>query len=176
MRLAGPIGIDRTRCEPDRFSERSRVVNRRRRRRVGLKSGTGDILGRRSDTRGRVTAVKAIWNGVTIADSDETIVVEGNHYFPPHAVRPEHLSKTRMRTLCPWKGLASYYSVESGGQENRYAAWSYPHIRGPGSGRSAITSRSRTAWMCGRSGGRSDAYATRELLEQDIERFVLAEG
>ncbi|MBA2257032.1 MAG: DUF427 domain-containing protein [Thermoleophilaceae bacterium] len=71
--------------------------------------------------------MKAVWNGVTVAESDETIVVEGNHYFPPDTVKREHLSRTRMRTLCPWKGLASYYSLDTGGETNRYGAWSYPH-------------------------------------------------
>ena len=69
--------------------------------------------------------MKAIWNGVTLAESDETIVVEGDHYFPPDAVNDEYLSKTRMRSVCPWKGVASYYSIDTGGENNLYAAWSY---------------------------------------------------
>ena len=70
--------------------------------------------------------MKAIWNEVTLAESDETIVVEGHHYFPPESVRWVQLEKTRMRTLCPWKGIARYYNVEVGGERNRNAAWSYP--------------------------------------------------
>lgn len=69
--------------------------------------------------------MKAIWNGVTLAESEETILVGGNHYFPPEAVKRETLAKTRLRTVCPWKGLASYYSVEIDGKTNHNAAWSY---------------------------------------------------
>ena len=70
--------------------------------------------------------MKAVWKGITLAESDETIVVEGNHYFPPESVNREHLRETRMRSLCPWKGMARYYSIEAGGEENRHAAWYYP--------------------------------------------------
>jgi uncharacterized protein (DUF427 family) len=72
-----------------------------------------------------VKRMKATWNGVTLADSDETIVVEGNHYFPPGSVRQDLLSKTRLRTVCPWKGVATYYSVEADGGSIRNAAWSF---------------------------------------------------
>ncbi len=74
-----------------------------------------------------MTTIKAIWNGTTIAESDKTILLEGNHYFPPEAVSDRHLTRTRMRSACPWKGLASYYSVDAGGEANRYGAWSYRH-------------------------------------------------
>lgn len=70
--------------------------------------------------------MKAIWNGTTVAESADTILLEGNHYFPPEAVKAEHLAKTRMRTLCPWKGMATCYSVDGGGETNRNGAWSYP--------------------------------------------------
>ncbi len=70
--------------------------------------------------------MKAIWNGVVLAESDETIVVEGNHYFPPDAVRREYFQASPTHTICSWKGEASYYSVEVGGQVNRDAAWYYP--------------------------------------------------
>jgi uncharacterized protein (DUF427 family) len=69
---------------------------------------------------------KAIWNGVVIAESDQTVVVEGNHYFPPDAVRREHLRSSDTHTVCPWKGTASYYTIEGGGRENPDAAWYYP--------------------------------------------------
>jgi uncharacterized protein (DUF427 family) len=69
--------------------------------------------------------MKAVWNGVTLAESDETILLEGNHYFPPEAVHRDKLVKTRLRTLCPWKGVASYYSVEGDGEGGRNVAWSY---------------------------------------------------
>ncbi len=69
---------------------------------------------------------KAIWNGAVIAESDRTVVVEGNHYFPPDAVRREHLRPSDTHTVCPWKGTASYYTIEAGGRENSDAAWYYP--------------------------------------------------
>ncbi len=69
--------------------------------------------------------MKAIFNGRTIAESNETIVVEGNHYFPPESVNYEHLSRTAMKTPCPWKGLASYYSVTADDKTSRNAAWTY---------------------------------------------------
>jgi uncharacterized protein (DUF427 family) len=71
--------------------------------------------------------MRAIWNGITIARSDETIVVEGNHYFPLESVDPGVLRPSRMKSLCPWKGLASYYHVETDGEHNPYAAWTYRH-------------------------------------------------
>jgi uncharacterized protein (DUF427 family) len=69
--------------------------------------------------------MQAVWNGVTIADSDDTVVVEGNHYFPPESVRFEHLRPSWVRTLCAWKGVARYYTITAGGAENRNAAWTY---------------------------------------------------
>lgn len=70
--------------------------------------------------------MKAIWNGAVIAESDKTIVVEGNHYFPPESVRKEYLQPSDTHTTCPWKGTASYYHVVVGGEVNRDAAWYYP--------------------------------------------------
>ncbi len=70
--------------------------------------------------------MKATWNGTVLAESDDTIVIEGNHYFPPGALRREHLRPSDHRTTCPWKGEASYYSVEAGGETNENAAWAYP--------------------------------------------------
>jgi len=69
---------------------------------------------------------KAIWNGVLLAESDETIKVEGNHYFPLEAVKKEYLQESRTHTVCPWKGVASYYDVVVEGSVNRNAAWYYP--------------------------------------------------
>jgi uncharacterized protein (DUF427 family) len=69
---------------------------------------------------------KAIWNDVVIADSEETIVVEGNHYFPIESVDERYLVESGTHTLCPWKGLASYYSLEVDGRRNQDAAWYYP--------------------------------------------------
>jgi len=70
--------------------------------------------------------MKAIYNGEVIAESDETIVVEGNHYFPNNAVKSEYLKSSDTHTVCPWKGTASYYTVEVNGQQNSDAAWYYP--------------------------------------------------
>ncbi len=70
--------------------------------------------------------MKAVWNGTTVAASDETVVVEGNHYFPLGAVRQEYLRESATRTVCPWKGTASYYTIEIDGARNEDAAWFYP--------------------------------------------------
>ena len=69
---------------------------------------------------------KAIWNNAVLAESDETIVVEGNHYFPPDAIRSEFFSPSATHTVCSWKGTASYYDVVVEGQTNKNAAWFYP--------------------------------------------------
>ena len=71
--------------------------------------------------------MKAIWNGTVIAESDDTVVVEGNHYFPPQSVDWDHLDRSWMRSLCPWKGIARYYDVVVDGHVNAQAAWYYPH-------------------------------------------------
>lgn len=69
---------------------------------------------------------RAIWNGVVLAESDHTEVVEGNHYFPPDAVKREFFVESHTHTTCPWKGQASYYTVVVNGHENKDAAWYYP--------------------------------------------------
>ena len=71
--------------------------------------------------------MRAIYNGVTIAQSDDTILVEGNHYFPLENVERDVLRQSRMKSLCPWKGMASYYHVEAGGERSQNAAWTYRH-------------------------------------------------
>ena len=70
--------------------------------------------------------VKATWNGAVIAESDDTVVVEGNHYFPADAVTEGVLKPSDTTTVCPWKGTASYHSLVVDGQENTDAAWFYP--------------------------------------------------
>ncbi len=72
---------------------------------------------------------KAVWNGVVLAESDRCEMVEGNHYFPPDSVKREFLKPSPTHTECPWKGTASYYHVEVGGQRNADAAWYYPEPR-----------------------------------------------
>ncbi|MHB8619925.1 MAG: DUF427 domain-containing protein [Chloroflexota bacterium] len=69
---------------------------------------------------------KATWNGAVLAESDRCEVVEGNQYFPPDSVKPEHLQPSDTHTTCPWKGVASYYNVEVDGQVSKDAAWYYP--------------------------------------------------
>lgn len=70
---------------------------------------------------------RAVWNGVVLAETDRPVSLEGNVYFPPEAVRREHLTKSRMITLCPWKGIAHYYTITAGGGVSKNAAWYYPH-------------------------------------------------
>jgi len=69
---------------------------------------------------------KATWNGTVIAESADTKVVEGNHYFPADSVRRDLLTPTATTSTCPWKGEAGYYSVEVDGETNVDAAWTYP--------------------------------------------------
>ena len=69
---------------------------------------------------------KAIWNDEIIADSDDTVVIEGNHYFPRASVREEVLRPSDKHTVCPWKGRASYYSIALGDDVNPDAAWYFP--------------------------------------------------
>jgi uncharacterized protein (DUF427 family) len=71
----------------------------------------------------------ATWNGATIAESDKTVVVEGNHYFPPGSVRKEFLQASSTTSRCPWKGTARYYSLVVDGKTNEDAAWYYPATR-----------------------------------------------
>lgn len=70
--------------------------------------------------------MKAIWNNAVLAESDETVVVEGNHYFPAQAIKREYFRESSKHTTCPWKGLASYYDVVVDGEVNADAAWYYP--------------------------------------------------
>lgn len=81
--------------------------------------------------------MKAIWNDTVIAESNETIVVEGNHYFPPSAINMDYFKASDTHTTCSWKGIASYYTVQIEGKNNYDAAWYYPdpkekamHIKG----------------------------------------------
>jgi uncharacterized protein (DUF427 family) len=69
---------------------------------------------------------KAIWNGTVIAESTDTVEVEGNQYFPAESVKKEFLRESQTHSVCPWKGKASYYSLEVNGKSNPDAAWFYP--------------------------------------------------
>lgn len=81
--------------------------------------------------------MKAIWNDTVLAESADTVVVEGNHYFPADALNREYFGPSATHTTCPWKGVASYYALHVKGRDNPDAAWFYPdpkpaadHIRG----------------------------------------------
>src|ERR1700690_3955114 len=69
---------------------------------------------------------KAMWEGAVLAESNATVEVEGNQYFPPDAIRKEHFKPSDVHSVCPWKGTASYYDVEVNGKRNAGAAWFYP--------------------------------------------------
>lgn len=70
--------------------------------------------------------MKAVFNGQVIAESDDTVVVEGNHYFPAEALKNEYFEESEVKTTCPWKGEASYKDVVVDGERADYAAWYYP--------------------------------------------------
>lgn len=70
--------------------------------------------------------MKAIWNNEVIAESNDTVVVEGNHYFPPQSVNKAYLLSSNTHSTCPWKGNASYYSIKVNNEINEDAAWYYP--------------------------------------------------
>jgi uncharacterized protein (DUF427 family) len=69
---------------------------------------------------------RAVWNGITLAESDDTVIVEGNHYFPRSSLREDVLRPSHKHTVCPWKGVASYYSLEHDGKTSVDAVWYYP--------------------------------------------------
>ena len=73
--------------------------------------------------------MKAIWNNKVIAESNKTIVVENNHYFPPESIKPEFFEDSNTHTTCPWKGVASYRTLTVDGKQNPDAAWYYPAPR-----------------------------------------------
>jgi len=70
--------------------------------------------------------MKAIWNDKVVAESEDTVVVEGNHYFPEASLRREYFESSDQKSICPWKGEASYYDLQVDGRRNPGAAWYYP--------------------------------------------------
>ena len=70
--------------------------------------------------------MKATWNGAVLAESEETVVVEGNYYFPPASIHESYFRPSEQHTVCGWKGQASYYNIVVDGEENAGAAWVYP--------------------------------------------------
>ncbi len=81
---------------------------------------------------------QAIWNGTVIAESDDLVRLEGNYYFPASSIKKEYFKESESNSVCPWKGTASYYSLEVNGQTNTDAAWYYPE---PKSAAANITDR-----------------------------------
>ncbi len=73
--------------------------------------------------------MKAVWKGETLAESNNTKVVENNHYFPPDSINDQFFQLSDKHTTCPWKGKASYFHIQVGDEKNENAAWFYPHPR-----------------------------------------------
>ncbi len=71
--------------------------------------------------------MKAIWNNKTIAETKETVIIENNHYFPSDTIKKEFFKSSDTHTHCPWKGEASYFTIEVDGRQNKDAAWYYPN-------------------------------------------------
>jgi uncharacterized protein (DUF427 family) len=82
--------------------------------------------GEKRDYQFTIYIMKAIWNGEVIAESDKTIEIEETQYFPPSSLKKEYFSRGYLRTMCPWKGDANYYTIEVKGERNENAAWYYP--------------------------------------------------
>lgn len=90
---------------------------------MGIKDKLSDALG---GSDGSPQRMQALWNGSVVAESERTVVVEGNHYFPPDSVDRGLLKPSETTTVCPWKGTASYYDVVVGDERSDAAAWFYP--------------------------------------------------
>ncbi len=73
--------------------------------------------------------MKAIWNETVLAESEDTVEIEGNQYFPQESIKKEYFKPTDTHTYCPWKGEASYYTIKVNGSENKDAAWYYPETK-----------------------------------------------
>ena len=73
--------------------------------------------------------MQAVWNDTVIAESADTVVVDGNHYFPPDAIHSEFFKPSATTSVCPWKGTASYYTLDVNGKQNLDAAWYYPETK-----------------------------------------------
>lgn len=94
--------------------------------RLGVRRTGSCTVACKTCVTGKTEAMKATWNGTVLAESNDTVVVEGNHYFPPESLNTEALEPSSTTSTCPWKGKASYYSVVAGGDKNADAAWYYP--------------------------------------------------
>ena len=87
--------------------------------------GLKERLRRAAPGRHHAGRMQAVWKGVVLAESVDTIVVEGNHYFPPESLDRRYFSPSSHRTVCPWKGRASYFAIEVDGERDDAAAWCY---------------------------------------------------
>jgi uncharacterized protein (DUF427 family) len=83
----------------------------------------------RKITRGGIATMKVIRNNIVLAESEDTIVIEGNHYFPPDSINQQYFKKSDTHTNCPWKGEANYYHIVLGEEAENDAAWYYPAPR-----------------------------------------------
>jgi uncharacterized protein (DUF427 family) len=88
--------------------------------------------------------MKATWHGALLAQSDDTIVVEGNHYFPADSINRAYFTESNTHTICPWKGEASYYSISVNDEVNKDAAWYYPNPK-----EAAVNIKDRVAFWKG---------------------------
>ncbi len=88
--------------------------------------------------------LRAVWNGTVIAETPRTVIVEGNHYFPPESLNRQYVTPSRTRSLCVWKGMARYYNLEVDGLTN-------PMPPGTTPGPARLPGRSRTTWRSGRA-------------------------
>ncbi|TXE09179.1 DUF427 domain-containing protein [Gelidibacter salicanalis] len=88
--------------------------------------------------------MKAIWNNTILAESDATVVIENNHYFPHSSLFKDYFKKSETQSTCPWKGVASYYTIEVDGKQNKDAAWFYPEVS-----ENAITIKNHVAFWKG---------------------------
>jgi uncharacterized protein (DUF427 family) len=87
---------------------------------------TPSAASRQRDNRKEEASMKAVWNGTVVAESNDTVVVEGNHYFPANSIRADYLLPSNTKTMCSWKGQASYHTLFVNGDANPDAVWYYP--------------------------------------------------
>ena len=107
--------------------------------------------------------MKATWNNTVIAESNDTVVVEGNHYFPPESVNKEYFQESNSHTTCPWKGEASYYNVVVNGETNKDAAWYYPEPK-----EAAAEIKDRVAFWRGVKSGQNRGRGKRETSDPPV--------
>jgi uncharacterized protein (DUF427 family) len=92
---------------------------------MGLGARIAERIGGERSAVEPAAKMTAVWRGAVLAERDQTVKLEGNHYFPPDSLHPEFFADSRHKSVCPWKGLASYYTIEVDGERNEGAAWTY---------------------------------------------------